>query len=879
MAGEVTAPAPGETVHALQGESAVIGTVHDHLAPSAETLSCTEMLSRVMAAFRALPALHGSLNALAQEQSFRDLPQHEIIDRITAHAQEVPVIRDIIGSDRERLRAVVERAATMSPDAVRRFPVSPFVVVRRDAPEDQRHGIVESFLGRGGFGYVERVRWSNGRDLARKVFDPDQRNTNNLGKLRERFKTEYHVLQQLGDIVPRPEFAQNFDEQSDEPPSFTMEFLDGSSIAQVQATINVDAEKGVMRPERFLLLLYAGIAQSMSEVHTLHGAAREATADSVAFAGQSVHTITQEEPKKGLVHRDLKPQNVQLTSSGGIKILDFGMVHTDEERDQTMTATGDVLGTVLYMAPEVYDGGDNVKNASASSDVYALGVMLFEAMTGRHPFEHLRHSQMKLLRAHQEEFPDFDCIQHDALRGLLMRMLAKKPGARPTMAEAAHMLHAIYLEGAPDDERAMFSNFLQLPAGQRKVPLTPELHRSLGAAQAVTILQAGEPVGSAKRTVGHQRGATALAFPPSRSSIAGASLSFLREAHGTATYEVGKDGTPVRISPVQRRLRSIVHNRWVQSLTALAGVLGGAALLERAQTSSPRENGQEAPFVVTDDRAKSPKEDPLPRIPSVLRERTASEASRGAPAFGVVREGGAMKAVHLFGKVIDAENLYQLVPPADHPNHDMGISLAYLSDEDLAQDVFVLPEQQLQTKPPAQALVDVSQALRPQNKYGDVFQKRVAGGRECDIFDANGAYFVSVQGVCTIVKAAGAARPAIFSSAEFASFFSRWAQEAEVNTYQDPGQMSYEAYAAARDLQGMFPPDQMQSVSDERAFAHVPVGENSGVDARLRKLGRGRLPFMQDPTRVQRQHQQNQKSAAISMKASTSPSAPPPRSP
>src|SRR5260370_39272132 len=88
----------------------------------------------------------------------------------------------------------------------------------------------------------------------------------------------------------------------------------------------------------------------------------------------------------GIIHRDLKPQNIMITKSG-VKVLDFGLAKSP--RDETLTATRVVMGTPAYMAPEQLEG----KECDARSDIYALGLMLYEMAAGKR----LRQGELPLM--------------------------------------------------------------------------------------------------------------------------------------------------------------------------------------------------------------------------------------------------------------------------------------------------------------------------------------------------------------------------------------------------------------------------------------------------------------------------------------------------
>jgi serine/threonine protein kinase len=140
---------------------------------------------------------------------------------------------------------------------------------------------------------------------------------------------------------------------------------------------------------------------------------------------------------QGVVHRDVKPENVLLTRAGRAKVADFGLARAIDQ--SSLTTEGRILGTVVYMSPEQVRG----QRATAASDVYAMGVMLYEAITGDRPFT--ADSQLGYLYQHAEIEPPRPVIRGRypaALASLALACLAKDAGARPTMTEVAEQLRA-----------------------------------------------------------------------------------------------------------------------------------------------------------------------------------------------------------------------------------------------------------------------------------------------------------------------------------------------------------------------------------------------------------------------------------------------------
>jgi serine/threonine-protein kinase len=137
--------------------------------------------------------------------------------------------------------------------------------------------------------------------------------------------------------------------------------------------------------------------------------------------------------RAGVVHRDVKPGNLLLAPGGVVKVADFGIAHQSDDGATALTATGQLIGSALYLAPERAKGGQ----AGKPSDVYSLGCVLYQLLTGEPPFngEH----PAALLYQHVDAEPPLPSAVRPELAGAfeaeLFRMLAKDPAARPT-AEA-----------------------------------------------------------------------------------------------------------------------------------------------------------------------------------------------------------------------------------------------------------------------------------------------------------------------------------------------------------------------------------------------------------------------------------------------------------
>ncbi|UNK45975.1 protein kinase domain-containing protein [Arthrobacter sulfonylureivorans] len=131
---------------------------------------------------------------------------------------------------------------------------------------------------------------------------------------------------------------------------------------------------------------------------------------------------------QGLVHRDVKPGNLLITPEGRVKITDFGIARLADQ--VPLTATGQVMGTAQYLAPEQATG----QTATGQSDIYSLGVIGYECLSGSRPFSGESQIAIALAQVNDTPPPLPESLPRP-IRALLMSMLAKDPADRPATAE------------------------------------------------------------------------------------------------------------------------------------------------------------------------------------------------------------------------------------------------------------------------------------------------------------------------------------------------------------------------------------------------------------------------------------------------------------
>jgi hypothetical protein len=308
---------------------------------------------------------------------------------------------------------IVSSASSLAPGAsgaAAPAPVRPAVGVRPAAqPLENLIGktlnhrfVVGDKVGEGGFGAVFRGKQiATGREVALKILHPHNVSDETIVA---RFRREAEACSKLRD--PHTVTTYDFDETPDGILYLAMELLRGQSLHQVQKA------EGPLGYQRVLKILDQ-VAASLAEAH-----------------------------QNGIVHRDMKPENVFIETRDGddhVKVLDFGIakVVSDERQVPALTAVGQTLGTLEFMSPEQLRG----QKLDGRSDLYALGMMSYEMLTGTLPFATAK-SPIDIINFHMRSEPPAPSKLSDkvaipaAVDAIILKMVAKEKDKRFTDANA-----------------------------------------------------------------------------------------------------------------------------------------------------------------------------------------------------------------------------------------------------------------------------------------------------------------------------------------------------------------------------------------------------------------------------------------------------------
>ncbi len=260
---------------------------------------------------------------------------------------------------------------------------------------------VEELIGEGGMGRVYLAEHVDiGKKFAVKVLHPVY---GRMPDLVERFRREARAASKIG----HPNIVDVTDSGTTDDGSvyFVMEHLQGVELASI-----IDREGAI--DIRRALDISTQVCRALSAAHAA-----------------------------GIIHRDLKPENIFLTSREGtsdfVKVLDFGIAKSaeaEEARAKKLTSPGMAMGTPEYMAPEQAAG----KTADARCDVYALGAILYEMLTGQAPYQGDNFMEILTRKATSEPTPPRELRDEipQTLADLLMQAMARDPKDRPPSMEA-----------------------------------------------------------------------------------------------------------------------------------------------------------------------------------------------------------------------------------------------------------------------------------------------------------------------------------------------------------------------------------------------------------------------------------------------------------
>lgn len=276
-------------------------------------------------------------------------------------------------------------------------------------PIDRRYVPVK-LLGQGGFGrvFLARDEMMDGQEVALKVI---HRRYCGTAEIEQRFRREIRAMRNIAhDGVPQ---IYNDGKTEIGELYFTMRFVPGRNLCDL---IAAEAPLKEVRVIRFAIQ----IAEALSYAHS-----------------------------RGLVHRDLKPPNVQVTALENgeekISLLDFGIASSLQGHPGTgIDLTSSLIGTPVYMAPERMRG----KTATAAVDLYALGLVIYEMLSGKAPFFGATPAEVFASKMRDTRPPLADFDSSPELARLVRELIVNEPEKRPSAVETVARLKAL-IAGPP----------------------------------------------------------------------------------------------------------------------------------------------------------------------------------------------------------------------------------------------------------------------------------------------------------------------------------------------------------------------------------------------------------------------------------------------
>jgi serine/threonine protein kinase len=250
---------------------------------------------------------------------------------------------------------------------------------------------ITASLGEGGMGKVYRATDNTlGREVALKMLHP---NLTREPMFLERFKKEARVLARL--LHPNIAVIYNFIEQNGDY-FMVMEYVEGSNLDEL-------LKKYHTLPLNVVVPVVIQALEGLQHAH-----------------------------KKDILHRDIKPSNMMITTDGILKLMDFGIAKIANE--QKITQVNKIVGTIEFMAPELIEG----KEASIASDIYAMGIAMYELVAGKLPFENdTDYNLMQSILKKKPLSPDkLNASLPHSISDIILKSIEKKPENRYADAKA-----------------------------------------------------------------------------------------------------------------------------------------------------------------------------------------------------------------------------------------------------------------------------------------------------------------------------------------------------------------------------------------------------------------------------------------------------------